>query len=145
MHLAKSIASGIPMGATLIGERVGQIPRKVHGNTFGGNPLACAAALATIHTMEKDGLPQRAAELGARLMQGLRGIESPVIREVRGLGLMIGIELKTKSSQFLAKLAEKGVLALPAGATVMRFLPPLVISEDDIDTVIKSVKAVLPA
>ena len=144
MPVAKSIASGIPMGATLIGERVGEIPRKVHGNTFGGNPLACAAALATIHTMEKDRLPQRAAELGTRLMAGLNSIESPVIREVRGLGLMVGVELKTKSSKYLAALAEKGVLALPAGATVMRFLPPLIISEDDIDTVIKSVKAVLP-
>ncbi len=145
MPLAKSIAGGVPMGATLIGERVGQIPRKVHGNTFGGNPLACAAALATIHTMEKDSLPQRAAELGARLLEGLRSIESPVIREVRGLGLMIGLELKTKSSPYLAALAAQGVLALPAGATVMRFLPPLVISTNDIDTVIKSVQAVLPA
>lgn len=144
MPVAKSIAGGVPMGATLIGERVGQIPRKVHGNTFGGNPLACAAALATINTLEKDGLPQRAAELGARLMEGLRAIESPVIREVRGLGLMVGIELKTQSGTYLAALAEQGVLALPAGATVMRFLPPLVISQDDIDTVIKSVKAVLP-
>ena len=144
MPVAKSIASGIPMGATLIGERVGEIPRKVHGNTFGGNPLACAAALATIQIMEQDDIPQRAAELGTRLINGLRSIKSPVIREVRGLGLMVGIELKTKSSQFLAKLAEKGVLALPAGATVMRFLPPLIISEDDIDTVIASVKAVLP-
>ena len=145
MTVAKSIAGGIPMGATLIGERVGEIPRKVHGNTFGGNALSCAAALATIHTLENDGLPQRAAELGARLLRGLRSIESPVIREVRGLGLMIGVELKTKSSPYLAALAEKGVLALMAGSTVMRFLPPLIISEDDIDTVTKSVKAVLPS
>jgi acetylornithine/LysW-gamma-L-lysine aminotransferase len=145
MPVAKSIASGIPMGATLIGERVGEIPRKVHGNTFGGNPLACAAALATIQTMEKDNIPQRAAELGERLVKGLREIESPVIREVRGLGLMVGMELKTKSSQYLAALAEQGVLALPAGATVMRFLPPLIISKEDIDTVIECVKTVLPS
>ena len=90
--------------------------------------MACAAALAAINALEKDGLPQRAAELGARLMEGLRAIESPVIREVRGLGLMVGIELKTKSGTYLAALAEKGVLALSAGSTVMRFLPPLVIS-----------------
>jgi acetylornithine/LysW-gamma-L-lysine aminotransferase len=144
MPVAKSIASGIPMGATLIGERIGEIPRKVHGNTFGGNPLACAAALATISTLENEHIPERAAQLGSRLMTGLRSIDSPVIREVRGLGLMIGVELKTKSSQFLAKLADEGVLALPAGSTVMRFLPPLVISEEDIDKVIKSVRAVLP-
>jgi acetylornithine/LysW-gamma-L-lysine aminotransferase len=145
MPVAKSIASGIPMGATLIGERVGEIPRHVHGNTFGGNPLACAAAIATIHTLENDGIPQRAAELGAHLMAGLRNIDSPIIREVRGMGLMVGVELKTKSAQYLAALAEKGVLALPAGSTVIRFLPPLIISKEDIDTVIQNVKAVLPS
>jgi acetylornithine/LysW-gamma-L-lysine aminotransferase len=145
MPLAKSIAGGIPMGATLIGKRVGEIPRKVHGNTFGGNPLACAAALATIRVLEEEGLPQRATELGERFIKGLRSLKSPVIREVRGLGLMIGLELKTKSAPFLAALAEQGVLALPAGATVMRFLPPLVINEEDIDTVIQCVKAILPA
>ncbi len=143
MTVAKSIAGGLPMGACLIGERVGEMPKKSHGNTFGGNPLVCAAALATIHVLETEQLPERAARLGARLMEGFRAIESPLIREVRGLGLMVGIELKTQSGPYLSALAEKGVLALPAGGTVMRFLPPLVISEADIETVIEKVALVL--
>ena len=143
MCVAKSIAGGLPMGAVLIGSRVGDLPKKAHGSTFGGNPLACAAALATIRYIEAEHLPQRAAELGARLLAGLKGISSPRIRQVRGLGLMVGVELKGKSGPYLAALAERGVLALAAGATVMRFLPPLVISAEDVDTVVERVAAVL--
>jgi len=145
MCIAKAIAGGLPMGGVLIGPRVGDLPRKVHGTTFGGNPLACAAALATIGYIESEKLPQRAAELGARLMAGLKGIPSPSIRQVRGLGLMVGVELKGKSSPYLAALAKRGVLALAAGATVMRFLPPLVISAEDVDTVVEQVAQVLQA
>jgi len=143
MCVAKSIAGGLPMGAVLIGPRVGDLPKKVHGSTFGGNPLACAAALATIHYIEAEELPQRAAELGARLIDGLRAIPSPLVREVRGLGLMVGVELKGKVAPYLAALAERGVLALSAGATVMRFLPPLVIRAEDVDTVVEQVVKVL--
>jgi acetylornithine/LysW-gamma-L-lysine aminotransferase len=143
MCVAKSIAGGLPMGAVLIGPRVGDLPEKVHGSTFGGNPLACAAALATIHYIEAEELPQRAAELGARLIDGLRAIPSPLVREVRGLGLMVGVELKGKAAPYLAALAESGVLALSAGATVMRFLPPLVIRTEDVDTVVEQVVKVL--
>jgi len=141
--LAKAIAGGLPMGAVLIGERVGEIPRKAHGSTFGGNPLACAAALATIDYIESEGLPQRAAELGARMMDGLRAIPSPLVREARGLGLMVGVELKCRAAPHLAKLAERGVLALSAGATVMRFLPPLVIGAEEVDAVVERAAAVL--
>ncbi|MGC9349829.1 MAG: aspartate aminotransferase family protein [Anaerolineae bacterium] len=143
MTLAKSMAGGVPMGAALIGERVGEIPGHTHGSTFGGNPLSCAASLATIHAMEEEKLPERAAKLGARLLEGLQAIDSEVVREVRGLGLMIGLELRARSGSYLAALAEQGVLALPAGSTVMRFLPPLVISEEDIETVIQKVGVVL--
>jgi len=143
MCVAKSIAGGLPMGAVLIGSRVGELPKKVHGSTFGGNPLACAAALATIAYIEAEGLPQRAAKLGERLISGLRAIPSPLVRDVRGLGLMVGMELKGKVAPYLAALAERGVLALSAGATVMRFLPPLVISAEDVDTVVEQVAAVL--
>jgi acetylornithine/LysW-gamma-L-lysine aminotransferase len=145
MTVAKSIAGGVPMGAALIGDRVGEIPGHVHGSTFGGNPLSCAAALATIQAMEAEGLPERAAKLGARLLDGFRAIEADVVREVRGLGLMVGLELRTRSGSYLAALAEEGVLALPAGSTVMRFLPPLVISEGEIDAVIDAVAKVLKA
>ncbi len=143
MCVAKAIAGGLPMGAVLIGSRVGNLPQKVHGTTFGGNPLACAAALATIGYIEAEKLPQRAAKLGARLMDGLKAIPSPRVREVRGLGLMVGVELKEPSAPHLAALAERGVLALSAGATVMRFLPPLVIGTEEVDRVVQQVAAVL--
>jgi acetylornithine/LysW-gamma-L-lysine aminotransferase len=145
MCLAKGIAGGLPMGAVLIGPRVGDLPRKAHGTTFGGNPLCCAAARATIHTIEAEGLSQRAAELGARLSDGLRGLSSPRVREVRGLGLMVGVELRSRAAPYLAELAERGVLALTAGAHVMRFLPPLVIRAAEVDAVLAQVAAVLEA
>jgi len=145
MCVAKGIASGFPMGAVLLSSRVGDLPPKSHGTTFGGNPMACAAALATINFIESEGLPQRAAKLGAQLMDGLKAITSPLVREVRGLGLMVGMELKGKSAPYLAALAERGVLALSAGATVMRFLPPLVISTEEVDTVVEQVAEVLCA
>jgi acetylornithine/LysW-gamma-L-lysine aminotransferase len=124
---------------------VGELPGKVHGSTFGGNPLACATALATISYIESECLPQRAAELGARLVAGLRAIRSPLVREVRGLGLIVAMELKSNASPYLAALADRWVLALSAGSTVMRFLPPLVISAEEVDVVVEQVAAVLEA
>ncbi len=143
--LAKAIAGGIPMGAVLLGSRVGKLLSRAHGSTFGGNPLACAAALATIRTIEEEALPQRAAELGGYFLSRLRDLDSPLVREVRGLGLMVAIELKRRAGPYLAALMERGVLALSAGPIVMRFLPPLVISEEDVDTVVERVAEVLPA
>nr|MBC8447704.1 aminotransferase class III-fold pyridoxal phosphate-dependent enzyme [Chloroflexota bacterium] len=113
------------------------------GSTFGGNPLACAAALAAIHTIEAEALPQRAAELGAYFLSHLSDLGSPLIREVRGLGLMVGVELKRRVGPYLAALMERGVLALSAGPIVMRFLPPLVISREELGTVAWTVEEVL--
>jgi acetylornithine/LysW-gamma-L-lysine aminotransferase len=141
--LAKSIAGGVPMGAVLFGERIGQLPPQVHGSTFGGNPLACAAALAAMDYLESHHLADRAAELGAWFIERLKRIQSPLVREVRGLGLMVGIELKQKVTPYLQALMAKGVLALPAGLTVMRFLPPLVISQDDLARAAEVVEVVL--
>ncbi len=143
MCLAKSLAGGLPMGATLFGDRVGPLPAQVHGSTFGGNPLACAAALATLDYLESRQLADRAAELGAWFLARLQQIQSPLIREVRGLGLMVGIELKQKVTPYLQALMGKGVLALPAGLTVMRFLPPLVISQKELAWVADKVEDTL--
>ena len=143
LALAKSIAGGLPMGATLLGPRVGELPRLVHGSTFGGNPLAAAAAHAALRVLQEERLPERAARLGALVRERLAQIDSPLIREVRGLGLMIGIELKIKVGPVLRALQERGVLALPAGATVLRLLPPLVISEEDLIYVIDAIEDVL--
>jgi acetylornithine/LysW-gamma-L-lysine aminotransferase len=143
--VAKGIAGGLPMGAVLIGPRVGGLGSKQHATTFGGNPLCCAAALAAIDYIEAERLPERAAERGAQLMAGLRAIDSPLVREVRGLGLIVAVELKGPSAKYLAALAERGILALSAGSTVIRFLPPLVISEGDVDIVVRQTGEVLQA
>jgi acetylornithine/LysW-gamma-L-lysine aminotransferase len=141
--VAKSLAGGLPMGAVLIGERVGELPPGIHGSTFGGNPLACAAAVATLETLQNEQLPQRAAELGSYLLERLRQIKSPQVREVRGLGLMIGVEIKQKVAPYLQALMGRGVLALPAGLTTIRLLPPLVISREQLDQVVQALGDVL--
>jgi LysW-gamma-L-lysine/LysW-L-ornithine aminotransferase len=141
--IAKSIAGGLPMGATLFSAQLGELPPQVHGSTFGGNPLACAASLAAINFIQNNRLPDRAAELGTWFQEQLAEINSPMIREVRGLGLMVGIELKQKVTPYLAALMELGVLALPAGLSVMRFLPPLVIEKEDLEKVVNAVCEVL--
>jgi acetylornithine/LysW-gamma-L-lysine aminotransferase len=143
--LAKSIAGGLPMGACLLSERLGGLPAQVHGSTFGGNPLACAASLAAIQFIEDNHLPEHAAELGAWLQGELKKIQSPLIREVRGLGLMVGIELKQKVTPYLQALMAEGVMALPAGLTVMRFLPPLVVTKEELQIVVEKVGKVLAA
>lgn len=131
------------MGAVLIGEQVRPLATGIHGSTFGGNPIACAAALATLDALETEHLPEQAATLGEQLLSGLRQIESPLIREARGLGLMAGIEIKQKVAPYLAALAERGVLALPAGVTVIRLLPPLVITSSQIERVLAALSEVL--
>ena len=141
--VAKSIAGGLPMGAVLIGERVKKMEPLIHGTTFGGNPLACAAALASIDYIVETHLSDRAAELGAYTIGRLQRLESPMIREVRGMGLMIGVELKQKVTPYLHALMDRGVLALPAGLNVLRLLPPLVIEKSDLDFVVDQIESVL--
>jgi LysW-gamma-L-lysine/LysW-L-ornithine aminotransferase len=139
---AKAIAGGVPMGAVLCSGKI-QPPVGKHGTTFGANPLACAAANAAIDFMKRERLDEQAAAKGADLMRRLTAIRSGLIREVRGLGLMIGIELKEKARPAIQALMEKGVLALPSGLTVIRLLPPLTIPAEDIDFVVKRLDEVL--
>ena len=142
--LAKSMGGGVPVGAAGMSQEVAsRLFKLAHSSTFGGNPLACAAANAAIRYLEEFELPRRAHELGNRFMQQLRSIDSPRVREVRGLGLMVGVELKEKSGPYIHKLMERGVLALAAGPTVIRFLPPLVIEEQDLDRVVELTAEVL--
>jgi len=140
--LAKSIAGGVPLGATLCADSV-RIHIGSHGTTFGGSPIGCAAALASIDVMIDEHLAENAAEKGDYFGAKLRAIVSPKIREVRQLGLMIGVQLKERSTSYLQALMEEGVLAIPAGPTVMRYLPPLVISKAQIDRVVEKTALVL--
>lgn len=137
--LGKGIAGGVPMGAVAWRSALGALPRGSHGSTFGGNPLACAAASATIETLAAEDLPAHSAELGAWAREEINRRDWSVVREVRGLGLMIGIELRGRVTPILQGLQARGVLALPAGLNVLRLLPPLIISRDELLAVIDAI------
>ena len=143
--LAKSIAGGMPMGAVAFSRALGELPKRSHSTTFGGNPLACAAAVATIDEHLRLGLAAAAAARGRQLHDGLASIASPRVREVRGLGLIQGVELKENAGPTLRALQDHGVLALGAGPTVVRYLPPLVITAAQVDAVIEATRAALAA
>jgi LysW-gamma-L-lysine/LysW-L-ornithine aminotransferase len=140
---AKSLAGGVPMGAVLFSRHIKNLTPGVHASTFGGNPLACAAAVAALHVMEEESLPRQAQVKGAYLLDKLRRIESSNIREVRGMGLMVGIEMKQKVAPYIKALQERNIIALNAGMTVIRLLPPLVISYQQIDHLVDVLSEVL--
>jgi len=139
MALGKGLGGGIPMGAVVWRGALGKLDAGIHGSTFAGNPLACAASRTVLRVMCDEQLPERAARLGEWLMAELRAIESPQIREVRGLGLMVGVQLRGRVTPVLKALANEGVWALPAGPTVLRLLPPLIISEEDLRVVVEKI------
>ncbi|MEL6524225.1 MAG: acetylornithine/succinylornithine family transaminase, partial [Chloroflexota bacterium] len=141
--MAKGIAGGMPMGAVAWRGEHGQLPNGSHGSTFGGNPLACAAAVASITTLCDENLPQQAAEKGAWLRDQLEALELHSVREVRGRGLIIGLELKSRVTPVLKALQDRGILALPAGGTVLRLLPPLIISYDEMQQLVDAIAEVL--
>jgi len=137
MCLAKGIAGGVPMGATLVRpEILASISKGEHSSTFGGNPLSCAAGIATIKALTEDGLVDNATKMGKRLMDGLQELKNKhkIIREVRGKGLMIGVEMKFEVKDILLDGIANGLLLLYSGRNILRLLPPLVISESDIAT-----------
>ena len=142
--LAKAMAGGMPMGAVVVGDSV-RSEIGMHGSTFGGNPLACVASLATIDVMERDGLAEQANAKGARFAQAFARRECAKVRDVRQIGLMIGIELRERARPHIEALMKRGVLALPAGPTVIRLLPPLVIEDDALDEVATQLHTVLSA
>ena len=142
MCVAKAMGGGVPVGATLLNAEI-NIEPGLHGTTFGGNPLACAAALAAIDVYQTDNLAQRAEELGDYFEQQLNVADLSQVRALRRLGLMIGIELKQKVQDKLAQLIEHRIIALPAGPNVIRMLPPLVIEKEQIDRVVKTLRELL--
>lgn len=140
---AKSLAGGVPMGAVLIGPRVKNLQPGAHGSTFGGNPLSCAAANAALGVLLDEDLPQQAEEKGQYMKEKILAIQSPLIREVRGLGLMVGVELKQKVMPYIRAMQQRKVLALNAGLTTIRLLPPLVVTYEQIDQVVSTLEEVL--
>jgi len=144
--VSKPVAGGLPIGITVAKDEImSSLKVGEHTTTFGGNPLICAAACAAIDVLVNEKLYERAATLGAYFkerLEELRG-KHKSIREVRGLGLMLGVELKFDVFNILMKAAERGVLILDAGKNVLRFLPPLVIEKDHIDKVISILDVIL--
>jgi len=133
--LAKGMAGGLPLGATLAkGEIMSAFKTGDHTSTFGGNPLSCAAASATIDYILEEKLVERAANLGTIFKKRLENIKENhrIVRDVRGLGLMLGMELRFDIKNILMRGIEKGLIMLYSGKNILRFLPPLVISEKQI-------------
>ena len=114
-----------------------------HGSTFGGNPLACAIALAALDVIVDEDLPGRSAELGAYFLDKLRMVQNPHIVELRGRGLFIGVELDQPARPYCEALQEEGLLCKETHENVIRFAPPLVIEREDLDWAFERIKRVL--
>ena len=146
MCLAKGIAGGVPMGATLVKSEILSVMGKgEHSSTFGGNPLSCAAGTAALQALTQDGLIENAEKMGKKFHEGLEDLKEKhkIIREVRGKGLMIGVELKFEVKDILMDGIKNGILLLYSGRNILRLLPPLVISEDDITKVLETLDSLL--
>ncbi|HEU4343251.1 MAG TPA: acetyl ornithine aminotransferase family protein [Candidatus Binatia bacterium] len=152
--VAKGIASGMPLGAMIARSEISTWTRGTHGSTFGGNPVACAAALASIALIE-EGLVNNAAKVGGYLREKLERLKPshPVISDVRGLGLMIGVEFGRPEAggapdprlrdQVVKKCFEEGLLLLGCGDSTIRFCPPLIVKRDEVDTAVAIFETVL--
>ena len=136
ISIAKALGGGFPMGAAAVAPHLSNVFQPGnHASTFGGTPLACAAALATLETIEKEHLLENAVAMGARFMEGAKKLaqKHPCIQAVRGVGLMIGVVLNIPAKPVEAKLRENGLLCIATGDHVLRFVPPLVVKPAQIE------------
>jgi predicted acetylornithine/succinylornithine family transaminase len=137
--LAKALADGIPMGALVTNAKLADtFTLSAHASTFGGNPVAAAAALAVIEVIESKGLLAKAVEIGTLFKEALQGFVDKYdkLLEVRGKGMMLGLVVDAEAKEIVEALKNQGLLALTAGANVVRFLPPLVLKEEDLEEAI---------
>ncbi|HLQ27446.1 MAG TPA: acetylornithine transaminase [Acidiferrobacterales bacterium] len=140
MTLAKGLGNGVPIGACLArGPAADVFQAGSHGSTFGGNPLACSAALAVIETLENGRFEQRAAQLGQRILKGLQRnlTGTSGVKEIRGKGLMLAVELERPCKELLTAALEQGLLINVANDKIIRLLPPLIVSEDEADRIVR--------
>jgi len=141
--LAKGLAGGLPAGALIWRGGLGDFPPGTHGSTYGGNPLACALIRATLGLLRTPGLLESVRESGRRFRAALEGIGAPRVRQVRGAGCLIGVELDGRAGPTIRSLQARGLLALGAGPSVIRFLPPLTVTEGEIDEAARLLAAAL--
>ncbi|MDP4011560.1 MAG: aspartate aminotransferase family protein [Candidatus Roizmanbacteria bacterium] len=141
--MGKGLAGGLPIGATLVSKEIAvKIPKQIHTSTFGGNPLACAGIIATLELLSEE-MMAHVQEMGTYFISQLKTITSPLVSDVRGQGLMIGLEMKDKRNEVLKALQIHTILAIPAGENVVRFLPPFIIQKKHIDEVITVLNTIL--
>jgi acetylornithine/N-succinyldiaminopimelate aminotransferase len=146
LSMAKALGSGFPIGAITVTPKLSDVFQPGnHASTFGGTPLACAAALATLDTIEKEHLLENATAMGALFTEGLRKLadKHPVIQSVRGIGLMIGVVLDGPAKPIEVALREKGLLSIATGEHVLRFVPPLIVTAKQIQQAIDLLDHVL--
>ncbi|MBI2841509.1 MAG: aspartate aminotransferase family protein [Acidobacteria bacterium] len=142
--LGKGIAGGVPIGITATTAEVAdRIGRSAHTSTFGGNPLACAGVLAVLGVLDDSFLAEVAAK-GRVFMERLSELDSPLVKAVRGSGLMIGVEVFSKRNEILQSLQRARILTIPAGENVVRFLPPYVIDEAHLESVVETLNRTSP-
>ena len=147
MTLAKALANGVPIGAMLTRASIASVlTAGTHGSTFGGTPFVTSVALATLTAVLEEKIPDRAARMGRHLMDGLRDVarRHPVVREVRGRGLLIGVELTQAVGPLVDACREAGLLVLSAGERVLRLTPPLIVGEAECDRALEIIDRVLP-
>jgi acetylornithine/succinyldiaminopimelate/putrescine aminotransferase len=148
MALGKALGAGVPIGAAMFSERVASAARPGdHGSTYGGNLLACRAALYFLHELTANGLMEHVARVGAYLERGLRGIASrqPAITSVRGAGVMWGLEIDRPAAAVVDAARERHLLINRTSDTVIRLLPPFVITEKEIDEAMPLLEAAIAA
>jgi acetylornithine aminotransferase/acetylornithine/N-succinyldiaminopimelate aminotransferase len=144
MTLAKALANGVPIGAMLCREEVASVlTAGSHGSTFGGTPFVASVALATLTTIIGEKLPERAGRVGRELMDALRAIKSPVVKEVRGRGLLVGVELTKPAAPVVDACREGGLLVLSAGEKVVRLAPPLIVESGQVQQAVGILKDAL--
>jgi len=144
--IAKSLGNGVPIGACLArGVAAQTFQPGNHGTTFGGNPLACRAALAVIDVIEKNNLPERAAELGARILTGLKNNlrQNPNVKDIRGVGLLIAVEMKSPCKELVKQGLEQGIVINVAHDNRIRLLPPLILSDQEADMIVEKVSSLV--
>ncbi|WP_111909793.1 ornithine aminotransferase, partial [Bacillus tequilensis] len=143
--LGKALGGGVFPISCIAADReiLGVFNPGSHGSTFGGNPLACAVSIASLEVLEDEKLADRSLELGEYFKSELESIDNPVIKEVRGRGLFIGVELTEAARPYCERLKEEGLLCKETHDTVIRFAPPLIISKKDLDWAIEKIKQVL--
>jgi acetylornithine/succinyldiaminopimelate/putrescine aminotransferase len=144
MTLAKPLANGLPIGAILVTEAVAAVMQPGdHGSTFAGGPLVCRAAEVVFDRVSQPAFLQQVAENGERLRGLLADMASPHVVDVRGAGLLVGVELDTAAAPVMAAARERGLLIINAGENVIRLAPPLIVGPDEIDTAVGILRACL--